>query len=64
MLAGVVVVTACFNLPINRQFNDRNEGDIPPNAAELRTRWRKFHWVRTAPALGMLVCLVFAVTYV
>jgi drug/metabolite transporter (DMT)-like permease len=49
--------------PINSQFRRRSEGEVPPEADQLRRRWRRLHLARTCLGLAALVCLITAVAY-
>lgn len=64
-LLGLVMVTSvAIAEPMNSAFRKLPEGEVPPSAAQLRDRWRRFHAIRTLIALAGLACLVLAVTYV
>jgi hypothetical protein len=63
LLATILVTSILIAEPINSAFRRRPEGDVPPEAERLRRRWRHFHLVRTALALGAFLLLVIAVTY-
>jgi hypothetical protein len=64
LYALVIAISVLFPERINSQFRRRAEGEAPPDVAALRVRWRKLHLIRTVPAMGVLVCLVLATTYV
>jgi hypothetical protein len=63
-LGLVLVGSLLYAEPINSQFRGRREGDVPPGAANLRDRWRRFHLLRTGFAIAAFLLLVTAVTYV
>jgi drug/metabolite transporter (DMT)-like permease len=63
LLAVILLGSIVIAEPINSQFRRRAEGVIPPEAEQLRSRWRRFHLARTYLGLAALVCLITAVTY-
>ena len=63
-LGFVLVGSLLLAEPINSQFRRRREGDVPPEAANLRDRWRRFHLLRTGFVIAAFFRLVTAVTYV
>jgi hypothetical protein len=63
VLAVILVGSIILAEPINSQFRRRPEGDVPPGAEGLRTRWRRFHLVRTALAVTAFALLVTAVSF-
>jgi Domain of unknown function (DUF1772) len=63
LLAVILVSSIIFAEPINSQFRPPSRGTVPPDAEGLRRRWRRFHLVRTALAVGAFTALVTAVSY-
>jgi Domain of unknown function (DUF1772) len=59
----VIVWSVTLMEPLNSRFRRLPEGSAPDDAERIRTVWRWRHFVRTAPAVGALVCLAIAVTY-
>lgn len=47
LIVGDMAVTLACNVPINKQVQSWNAAAPPPNWAELRDRWEKFHTIRT-----------------
>jgi hypothetical protein len=64
LLTVVLVSSIVVAEPINSRFRRRPEGVVPPEAEDMRRRWRRFHLIRTPFALAAMACLVTAVTYV
>jgi uncharacterized membrane protein len=48
LIAADMAVTLICNVPINKQVQSWNASAPPPDWAELRDRWEKFHTIRTA----------------
>jgi len=48
LIAADMAVTLVCNVPINKQVQSWNVSAPPPDWAELRDRWEKFHTIRTA----------------
>jgi Domain of unknown function (DUF1772) len=63
LLAVILVGSIVVAEPINSQFRRLPEGVVPPQAEQLRRRWRRFHLIRTGLGLAALACLITAVTY-
>jgi hypothetical protein len=63
LLAAILLGSLIVAEPINSQFRRRPEGEVPPEAHQLRCRWRRFHLARTSLGLPALVCLITAVAY-
>ncbi|WP_419818060.1 anthrone oxygenase family protein [Glaciibacter flavus] len=63
LIVAVIVFSIALPERINSQFRRRPEGEVPPNAAELRRRWRLFHFIRTVPAIAAPLCVVLATTF-
>jgi uncharacterized membrane protein len=56
LLLGVSVVSHFCNVPINRRVKTIDPQEIPPDWADPRPLWRRWHLLRTALAmLGLLV---------
>ncbi|WP_285032722.1 DUF1772 domain-containing protein [Mycolicibacterium sp. lyk4-40-TYG-92] len=47
--------------PMNSKFRKLPEGQAPEGIEQIRTAWRRFHWARTAVALGVLACFAAAI---
>lgn len=47
LIVGDMAVTLAGNVPINQQVQGWNVAAPPPEWAELRDRWEKFHTIRT-----------------
>ena len=47
LLIGDMTVTLAGNVPINKQVQSWNIAAPPPEWANLRDRWEKFHTIRT-----------------
>lgn len=62
LLGLVLIGSTTLAEPMNSQFRRRVEGDVPPDAASLRRRWRFFHLARTVVACAALVALALAAT--
>jgi hypothetical protein len=45
------------------QFRRLPEGTVPPDADDLRRRWRRLHLIRTALAVTAFALFVTAVSY-
>ena len=63
LIAAVIAMSIALPERINSEFWRRDEGEAPPNAELLRTRWRTLHVMRTAPTVAALVSLVLATTF-
>ena len=63
LLAVILVSSLVLAEPINSEFRRRKEGAVPPDAEQLRRRWRRFHLVRTALAVAAFALFVTAVSY-
>ena len=60
LVAAVVVASVAIAEPINSQFRRLPEGQVPADAARLRTWWRRFHAVRNASSLAAFGLLAAA----
>ena len=61
-LMTVAILASIFIAePMNSKFRDIPEGQIPERADYIRTKWRRFHAVRTILAIGALGCASAAV---
>jgi hypothetical protein len=63
LLAAILVSSVLIAEPINSRFRRLPEGVVPPEAEQLRRRWRRFHLVRAGMGVGALACLILAVIY-
>ena len=63
LLVVILVGSIILAEPINSRFRRRPEGVVPPQAEQLRRRWRIFHLIRTGLGMAALACLITAVTY-
>jgi hypothetical protein len=63
LLAVILIASIVIAEPINSRFRCLPEGVVPPDAEDLRRRWRRFHLVRTALGIAALWCLITAATY-
>jgi drug/metabolite transporter (DMT)-like permease len=63
LLAAILVSSVLVAEPINSRFRRLPEGVVPPEAEQLRRRWRRFHLVRAGMGVGALACLILAVIY-
>jgi hypothetical protein len=61
LIAVIMVASIAIAEPMNSRFRRLPEGHAPEGAEQLRIRWRRFHWVRTAVALALLACLAAAI---
>ena len=61
LVVFVIIMSIALPERINSQFRRRPEGDVPPDAEALRTRWRGLHYTRTVPAIGSIVAFAIAV---
>ena len=61
LLLGVSVVSHFCNVPINRRITGLDPRRIPPQWQDPRPRWRGWHLLRTAFAMGAF--LVNTVTF-
>jgi hypothetical protein len=64
LLATILIGSIVIAEPINSRFRRLPEGQVPPQAEQLRRRWRYFHLARTGLGVVALACLITAVTYV
>jgi hypothetical protein len=62
-LVGILAGSVLVLVPLQKEFRSRAEGEVPPNAASIRGRWRIGHFIRTALGLAAFVLVVHAVTY-
>jgi hypothetical protein len=60
LIAIVFIATVFVAGPINREFLDGADGEVPADAEHLRDTWRRFHWARTAVTLAALACCAAA----
>ncbi len=60
LIVAVIVVSTAIAEPMNAQFRRRAEGETPPDAEAIRSRWRVLHLVRTVLALATFTALVLA----
>ena len=63
-LVAILVASTVVLVPLQKQFRNRTEGEIPPDAETIRRKWRVGHLVRTALGLVAFALLVHAVVYV
>jgi hypothetical protein len=64
LLATILIGSIVIAEPINSRFRRLPEGEVPPQAEQLRRRWRHFHLARTCLGVVALACLITAVTYI
>ena len=62
LIAVIMVASFVIAEPMNFRFRRLPEGQAPEGAAEMRTKWRRFHYARCAVALAVLACLAAAIT--
>jgi len=63
-LAIVMVTSITIAEPMNSQFRRLDEGEMPAEAELLRSRWQRFHLLRSVVAVATLIGLVLSTTYV
>lgn len=63
LILAVIILSIAFPERINSLFRRRKEGEAPPEVEQLRARWRRLHYMRTAPALLSLVALAAAAAW-
>jgi hypothetical protein len=63
LLAVILISSVILAEPINSEFRRRAEGVVPPDAAALRRRWRRFHLARTVLAVTAFAFCVTAASY-
>jgi Anthrone oxygenase len=63
LLAVILVSSLILAEPINNQFRRLAERTVPPDAENLRRRWRRFHLIRTALAVTAFALFVTAMSY-
>jgi hypothetical protein len=61
LIAVIMIASITLAEPMNSRFRRLPEGHTPEGAEQLRIRWRRFHWARTAVALASLACLAAAI---
>jgi hypothetical protein len=59
-LLGVLAVTGMVHVPLNRAIDAASPEAPPPGWADIRFRWRRWHWLRTALALAAFVLAIVA----
>jgi hypothetical protein len=60
-IVGDMAVTLAGNVPINKQVQNWNVAEPPPEWAELRDRWERLHTIRTMFLVSGFALLVAAV---
>ncbi|MHB8730250.1 MAG: anthrone oxygenase family protein [bacterium] len=63
LIVGDMAVTLACNVPINKQVQSWNVAAPPPDWAELRDRWEKFHTIRTVLIVSGFVLLTSSVVF-
>ena len=63
LIVGNMAVTLAGNVPINKQVQSWNVAEPPPEWAELRDRWERFHTIRTIFIASGFALLVAAVIF-
>jgi hypothetical protein len=61
LIALIIIASIVIAEPMNSKFRRLTEGQAPERVDEIRVRWRRFHWARTALALTAFACLAAAV---
>lgn len=63
LLIGDMTVTLAGNVPLNKQVQSWNVAAPPPEWANLRDRWEKFHTIRTVLIVLGFVLLAATVAF-
>jgi hypothetical protein len=59
-LLGVLAVTGVVHVPLNRAIDTASPEAPPSGWADIRTRWRRWHWLRTALTVVAFVLAIVA----
>lgn len=60
LAAGVIAVSVAVNVPINKRVCEWPPGAPPAGWAAVRTRWNRFHAIRTRLSLVAFACSIAA----
>jgi hypothetical protein len=63
LLIGDMTVTLAGNVPINKQVQSWNIAAPPPEWANLRDRWERFHTIRTVLIVSGFALLASSVAF-
>ena len=61
LVISVIVMSIALPERINSMFRHRPEGEAPPDVENLRSRWRRLHYIRTVPSIAAFVAFAISV---
>jgi dipeptide/tripeptide permease len=62
LIVVIMIASIAVAEPMNSKFRRLPEGRVPNGTDDLRKRWRRFHLMRTVPALVSFGCFAAAAT--